>query len=356
MTFFNSNPKLEKSWNFNSSTREAQISIIIPVFNQAENISVVLDSVLKNILIASELIVINDGSEDETQYMIVNYLNRLEQKDSPNLIKVRLFTLRYSKFETFCDDFGIKNSSANYCLEIQADMVIQDLGFDQRMLKLMLSFPDIALLSGRGVEQLEPIVLSYQESLGAEAAFFLRKRDFLEQRSSLLLKNSLRRIIKYFTVSDVGSITDNTSQVKEFEIQSDNDFLRLGQAGRLGDLIDLQSHIDTTQPPKVYLGETVMRGPLLIDKEKYLELGGFSTEAFFLGFDDHDFCLRANLKNYRVGYTPVNFSAPLKAGSTRKNRTALSEFLIFLNIVRIGRFREKTHLSKAYLESLPLER
>jgi len=169
----------------------------------------------------------------------------------------------------------------------------------------------------------------------------------------LLLKNSIRRIFKYLTVSDIRSTEVNTLQVNDFEMQSDKDFLKLGKAGRLGNLIDHQFRLDTTRPPKVYLGETIMRGPLLIDKEKYLELGGFNTEAFFLGFDDHDFCLRANLNNYRVGYTPVGFSAPLKEGSTRKKRTALSEFLIFLNIIRISSSREESLLWKTCLNGLP---
>jgi GT2 family glycosyltransferase len=82
-----------------------------------------------------------------------------------------------------------------------------------------------------------------------------------------------------------------------------------------------------------------MRGPLLFDKEKYLEIGGFNTDLFFLGYDDHDYCQRANSVQLRVGYTPVNFSSPLHLGATRKHRTALSEFLIFINILRIKKHR-----------------
>ena len=91
-----------------------------------------------------------------------------------------------------------------------------------------------------------------------------------------------------------------------------------------------------------------MRGPLLVDKKKYLEVGGFDSERFFLGYDDHDLAMRAwNLKGYRSGYVPVGFLSPLADGATRKMRTIKQEFEILSNLVRTQNVSKESALYSA---------
>jgi glycosyltransferase involved in cell wall biosynthesis len=342
MSCFFQEPVLSKTWSLGTHKNEIELSIIIPVFNQQIIITDVIKSLLSSITLKSELIIIDDGSEDETFASILNYFDNCNLIEFPNLTEVHLFSLRYSRFETYCDDFAIRISQARYCLEVQADMFIQDPGFDKRLVTLMQNFPDIAMLSGRGVEPLSSIIDSYQTSLGSESAFFSSEFQFILHRSRLWIKNKVKNKLHRVLNKKYDVNWDKFENTQNFEIQGDQLFLETGCAGRLGNLINLSPSVGDILPPRVYLGETVMRGPLLIDRKKYLELGGLNTDQFFLGFDDHDFCRRTTDFHYRVGYSPVNFSSPLHLGATRKHRTALSELLILVNILRIRKHRLKS--------------
>ena len=88
-----------------------------------------------------------------------------------------------------------------------------------------------------------------------------------------------------------------------------------------------------------------MRGPLIIDSEKYFDLGEFDVKSFFQGFDDHELFLKAWLeKKYRVGYVPLGFSSPLIVGTARKPRSLKTEISIIFNLIRIRKSRKYTFL------------
>lgn len=342
MNCFLNEPVLVKTWYFGANRNEIDLSIVVPVFNQQLIITDVIETLLSSISLMSELIIIDDGSEDKSLSLILNYFDNCLASRFPNLIEVHLFSLRYSRFETYCDDFGIRLSQARYCLEVQADMFVQDPGFDKRMVTLMQNFPDIAILSGRGVEPISSIIDSYQASLGTESAFFHSEFQFVRHRSRLWVKNKIKNKLHRFLSKSHEVNSNNFEDTQNFELQGEQLFLDTGCAGRLGNLISLSPSLGDVLPPRVYLGETVMRGPLLIDKQKYLEMGGLNTDQFFLGFDDHDLCQRATNFRFRVGFSPVNFSSPLHLGATRKHRSALSELLIFVNILRVRKHRLKS--------------
>jgi len=96
-------------------------------------------------------------------------------------------------------------------------------------------------------------------------------------------------------------------------------FRLTGQAGRLG--ASIANPVALRPDPLAYIGGSVIRGPLALKRADYLEIGGFDLDHFFLGNDDHDLIMRAQLELGRTGaYVPVQFSSPLDAGSTRKPR------------------------------------
>jgi len=129
-------------------------------------------------------------------------------------------------------------------------------------------------------------------------------------------------------------------------LPSEIDFKASGEAGRLGSLISITEGIPSDQ--KIWLSETVMRGPLFFRKKDYIYLSGFDTKSFFQGFDEHDLILRALLKiKKRAGYLPIGFSSPLEVGTTRKPRTFLNEVTILRKIIRIWRPRKRSALYKA---------
>lgn len=65
----------------------SQITILVPTFNRAIFLAECLESLLNQSLPASQIIVVNDGSEDHTLSVIKPYLNRVEYHETNQLGK-----------------------------------------------------------------------------------------------------------------------------------------------------------------------------------------------------------------------------------------------------------------------------
>lgn len=323
-------------------SNQLKISIVIPVFNQELRILSNIRSILECLSLPHELIIINDASNDKS-------LEELK-KGLPEIIglskyskKFTLWHFNKSHFETHCDSAGIYLSEAEYVLEIQADMIIHEYGFDKKMLKAIKLYPDILMLSGRGTHKIDSFCNRYKTSLGAEGSGktftnHIKKRIF----------GRLKKYIKNFTKKNT-RVDYLSNQILD---QSHNDrifpdlttFLKTGKAGRLSS--DVERDFSFCEN-KIWLSETVMRGPLLIDKSKYYEIGGFDFDRFFQGFDDMDLCLRAwFLRSYRSGFVAIKFISPLEDGSMRKQKTFRQELEFVKNLLRIKNSWKESTLFK----------
>lgn len=316
------------------------VTVVIPIFNQEKIVKDVLKSIMRNLSLPYELFLIDDASEDLSNNEIRNYFEDINFAEFQNVRSVSLFKNRFSRFETWCDDFGIRKSKTDFCLEIQADMLIDDFGFDKRMLEAMIKYPELAILSGRGIEPLAPIISSFEKYMHLSDRF----DRFLLINLKKLVRNLATRLFKLLHSNSLVQNIVSEQIENEFIEKSDENFLLTGQAGRLGMLIENRISEAMVQSRKIYFGETLMRGPLFLNRELYLELKGFDTKRFFLGFDDHDYCARVSEAGLRVGYTPVSFDSPLVFGSTRKNRSLKSEFLVFFNMIRIRMLMKNSSL------------
>lgn len=79
----------------------------------------------------------------------------------------------------------------------------------------------------------------------------------------------------------------------------------------------------------LYVNETVNRGPLLLDREKLIELNYLDEDNFYLDNSDHDLFARAwAKKGWICGYIPIDFNAPLQDGTTRKPRDAINTYYL----------------------------
>lgn len=317
-----------------------EISAIIPIYNQEAAIEEVILGVLNSMTSDFELILIDDGSNDDTSEILISIEHHF--RNCTRLKMVRVYRNGKPKFETYCDSFGFDMASNRYILEIQADMILDDKGFERRMINALECENNLVAISGRGVEPLMPIVEQYRQTLGTDRAHNSSLLSYIVLRCIAQIKIFLKKVIK----SDV-----TINYVKEPGINkvhqevSDEEFLNFGYAGRLGEKATHEITREILSNKKIYIGETVMRGPIIFDRDKYIQVGGLNCGAFFQGFDDHDFCARALLMGFRVGYTPVKYSSPLSLGTTRKPRSIHTEIEIFKNILRIQIRKKKSPLN-----------
>ena len=111
------------------------ISIIIPAHNAVAYIHEALDSVLNQTYPDIEIIVVNDGSTDETESVVQEYVARF-----PN--KVRLYSQK-NKGQASARNVGIRNSYGAYIAFLDADDTWMSEKLEQQMRILKMSGADI---------------------------------------------------------------------------------------------------------------------------------------------------------------------------------------------------------------------
>ena len=328
------------------------ISVIMPVYNQNFIIAKVLDGIIRCISSDYELIVVDDGCNDGTTNALLRY--DIDFLKYPNLISFKVYKNRFSKFESNCVDFGIRNSQSNYCLDIQADMELNDPGFDIRMIQAIHTNDSIVAVSGRGIQNLNSEIFKFKSGLGSDIVATNRVWKFVIKRAVY----HLTKIFSFFENKQRKKFIQDKEVYPHniFTERTDEEFLNSGIAGRISNLIELEVTDSQINLNKIYIGDTFMRGPILFDRQKYCSIGGLDTKRFFQGYDDHDFCARAMLNNYLVGYTPVRFASPLDLGTARKKRSIFTDVLILSNIVKRIRSRKSSTLYGSALENYLKER
>lgn len=350
------------------SPNPIELSIVIPVFNQEEIIAQNLDSVFRSISLISELIIINDASTDNTLKNTLNFLNNINL-NKYSIKKIVVLSSGTSLFETKCDQIGFEMSKSPYVLEIQADMKILEFGFDKKMLQALKKFDDLLMVSGRGTEPLNPIISSYSRTLGTDRSNTPSLLKYLFQRTAVQIFHYIRELNFLVFFKSWRKINFSSSNKLKTNIQKNSSelfneifpdpekFTKANVAGLVGELFDFELTENQIPKNRIWVGQTVMRGPLLIDNNKLKKLNGLDTERFFQGYDDHDLVIRAFLLyNFRVGYVPVVFSSPIHLGTTRKQRSIKTELIIIRKILNIYKKRKTSKLwlaSKDNLSNLP---
>lgn len=328
------------------TSSHSEVTFVIPVFDQEEIIYKHLQSICENASLSFELTIINDASTDETNSEILRFLNQYNWVTS-RCTQVSYFETVWPWFETKCDDFAIRAASSRYIVEIQADMLIRQRGFDKKLLELIESDSDIFALSARGVHLFSDLYSEIVNPDKADRIFHLKILKRIEYKLRYVVKSLIQAIKRSQKPSETGAQDSHKPHAAIDEIFPDDfQMLRSGRAGFLGPLIENLPYSGTNEFLEavkgrfgtIWFGETIMRGPLIIDREKYLKVGGFNTEQFFLGNDDHDLNMRIQEFGYKVGFTPIAFASPLQLGNSRKKSKALSR--IWRKIHRIARQKE----------------
>jgi glycosyltransferase involved in cell wall biosynthesis len=351
------NPKLKFSYYPQESLRP-DVTVVVPVFNQASIIEKHLKSILDSLTSNFELLIINDNSDDDTEIVIKRtleeYVNSIPTA-SPNCAGIQFFTNRISWFETRCDDYCFRKAKAPILIEIQADMLIREIGFDQELIEVLRSDSKLFAVSARGGHSLNLVYANILKMQGSDipdriySFRIIKKIRFKIRKLLFKIKKSPIEV----TPSSIGRITGMGMSEYVKEVFPHNSKKSLYEAaGWLNELIALLPYEGENvisrqihaHKKEVWLTETINRGPLALKKDLYLELGGLDTRAFFQGNDDHDLFTRAASFGLKVGFTPISFSAPIGLGSARKRRKLSSKLWSKFN----RRIRKK-HLANSAL-------
>lgn len=225
-------------------------SIILTIFNQENIIENIVKSIIENKSSwVKELIIIFDGCIDNSESIVKKVLENQN-------ISVK-YNYADNLYETKCNNIGLKQSTCNYSIIIQDDMLIEEKNFDLRLIKPFV-FTDVLAVSSR-------LAHNYH-FVNAGSGYFLEWNNYVGYDPyNLKILPSLRN---YFIIRDV-----------------------------------------------------VNRGPLVFENEKLQILNYLDESYYPQNLDDHDICLRAWLQHGWVsGSYWIKWTSKEEWGGSRKNQ------------------------------------
>ncbi|MBJ2126427.1 glycosyltransferase family 2 protein [Flavobacterium sp. IB48] len=131
-----------------------KVSVIIPTYNRAHIISETLDSILNQIYQNWECIIVDDGSNDETENIINKYLKH------DNRFKFYRRPADRLKGANACRNYGIENSCGAYIMFLDSDDICESFCLEERV-KIVTSDLSIDLLIRDGAFLLDDVKLSF---------------------------------------------------------------------------------------------------------------------------------------------------------------------------------------------------
>jgi glycosyltransferase involved in cell wall biosynthesis len=312
-----------------TNSSSPRLSCVIPVFNQEKIIYGHLSSIVNNARGSIELVIIDDASKDSSRKEILKFISDLSPL-MENILRVRLYRTNISVYESRAEDFGFRVSQGQFVLGIQADMKILQLGFDDELVGVLSCRPNFSILSCRGTHSFYHLDngLTYRGrelSDRIDFRFIVRPIVRLKQKLALIYTQLLQKSQENKNLPI--HVNEPNHPILEWEKifpSKDSE-----SAGWLGGNIDfLPYEYDSSFAEKlwrfsqrIWVGETVMRGPIFMRRQHYLESGGYNTKAFFQGLDEHDLSIRFKSKSKQVGFYPIYFASPSAlrvAGKTGK--------------------------------------
>ena len=171
--------------------KSSTISIIIPVYNVENFVNETLQSVKNQTSNPDEVIIINDGSTDNSYNIIKNFKDlhgwRILQTTNQGLGLTR--------------NFGISLSKSDYIYFLDSDDIIEkDLIYEMRKLIKQFNKPDMILFSGKSFSDEKQIHKKINLQFTIEGQFFrgdklltkiVKKKETLPQSSRYLTKKKL---------------------------------------------------------------------------------------------------------------------------------------------------------------------
>jgi GT2 family glycosyltransferase len=271
-----------------SHLKNESFFVSIPIKNQEEIILQILQTLLDNSKYSLKIGLLFDNCTDGSLQKVKSFFDE-KFKDFSFLQNVYILESEGELFESTCENILFLLCDTKYFVSLQADIFLTDSTFFERSLKAFDKVPNLFAISGRAV-----------------VSFKVAKKLANLETSILGFKSKLSKIIrKEHGVNSLGFYVNGMSY---FGDTSNYPFIKMKYT--------------LHQLHTLFLGDAVIRGPIIWKSEIFRELNGFNDLSYFLGRDDCDISYRAFLSGYVVSYLPsTSYSIPAQ-GTTRKLRSA----------------------------------
>jgi GT2 family glycosyltransferase len=271
-----------------------QFFVSMPVKNQEEIIEEVIMTLLENSEFTLVIGLVFDNCKDQSFQKCKLFFENSFQS-YPNLISVYFLESESDLFESTCENILLLFCKEKYFISLQADILLTDKTFLRRCLKAFNKVPNLLGISGRAV---------------------------LPFRKITRIQNVFTKILRMDNyLKNLFSTSENNRVLGPY-------IHGLGYFGDISNMPSIKMKYTTNQLNKLYIGDAIIRGPIIWNTDILQELNGFNDVAYYLGRDDCDLCFRANKLGYIVGFMPTSSYSVPRWGTTRKPRTKEVEHCI----------------------------
>ncbi|MBN1973073.1 MAG: glycosyltransferase [Sedimentisphaerales bacterium] len=218
-----------------NNLKSERVDIVICVHNAIEDVKICIESVLKSLLPAHRIILVDDGSETITQ----EYLQNIAQEWSKQVILIRHDT---AKGYTVSANDGLKASDASFVILLNSDTIVTE-NWTLKLLQTIQSDPKIGIvgpLSNAASWQSVPLIIDNQtgqlcinelpENMNVEDMNLIcEQQGYLNQFPKVSLINGFCYGIKRDVINSIGYLDEESFPSGYGE---EDDFsLRAGNAG-----------------------------------------------------------------------------------------------------------------------------
>lgn len=188
-----------------------KISIIVPIFNSEQYLKDAIDSMLAQTYRNIEIILIDDGSTDNSFKICTNYL-----KDNANIKIYHLPNGGVSKAR----NFGINKSTGDWITFVDSDDIISN-DYCEKLIECIDESTDMVI--GRTISFLNDDIsyLVNDKYRGGECDDFVSKNEKCKLFESILVDNY--NYIKYPHISTCSAKLINKSIIKRYKLKYDED-------------------------------------------------------------------------------------------------------------------------------------